>query len=206
MPIPLRLRVLLNRWRRRLARWLLFEIVFGERAGDATATALPLTRISPSSCLEHEEGLLLADHVFIGHFNYIEALHGVRIDEGVQITNFVSVVTHSSHRSQRLMGREYAITAPEGRVGFIKGPVHIGPYCFIGPHSTIEANTRLGRGCLVASHSRVRGDFPPFSILAGSPARVVGDTRTVDARWLDEHPDWRVHYEAWAGGHPAPGD
>jgi acetyltransferase-like isoleucine patch superfamily enzyme len=194
--MSLRIRSLVNRWRRRLARWLLFDIVFGEvsRGGDP----LPLTRLSPSTCLEHEDGLELGDHVFIGHFNYIEALHGVRIEEGVQITNFVSIVTHSSHRSQRLMGRAYAVTPPDERIGFVKGPVHIGAYCFIGPHTTIEANTRLGRGCLVASHSRVRGEFPDFAVIAGSPAVIVGDTRASDARWLDAHPAWREAYEAWA--------
>ena len=193
--MTLRLRAWFNRGRRRLARWLLFDIVFGEVS--SRGDALPLTRISPSACIEHESNLLLGDHVFIGHFNYIEALHGVRIDEGVQVTNFVSIVTHSSHRSQRLMGREYAVTPPEQRVGFVKGPVHIGAYCFIGPHSTIEANTTLGRGCLVTSHCRVRGRYPDFAVIGGNPARVIGDSRSADGPWLDEHPGWREHYEAW---------
>jgi acetyltransferase-like isoleucine patch superfamily enzyme len=198
--MSLTLRSWFNRARRALAQLLLFRIVFGERAADGTG--LPLTRISPSTCIEHPKGLTLADHVFIGHFNYIEALHGVRIDEGVQITNYVSIVSHSSHRSARLMGRAYAVTPPEARVGFIAGPVHIGAYSFIGPHSTIEANTRLGRGCLVASHSRVRGEFPDFCVLAGSPAVVVGDTRDDDTPWLAEHPGWREHHRAWAGPLP----
>jgi acetyltransferase-like isoleucine patch superfamily enzyme len=190
------LRSALNRWRRALWEQLAFRIVFGERGRDGAL--LPLTRISPTTCIEHPPGLQLGDHVFIGHFNYIEALHGVRIDEGTQITNYVSILSHSSHRSLRLMGRAYAVTPPGRRVGFVAGPVHIGPYCFIGPHSTIEANSVLGRGCQVASHSRVRGVFPDFAIIAGSPARIVGDTREADARWLDRHPQWRDAYEAWA--------
>lgn len=191
------LRIWVNRLRRALLDGLGFRIVFGEAASDGVER--PLTRISPSTCIEHLPGLQLGDHVFIGHFNYIEALHGVCIDEGVQITNYVSILSHSSHRSLRLMGRAYAVTAPPGRVGFIEGPVHIGAYSFIGPHTTIEANTRIGRGSLVASHSRVRGDFPDFAVIAGSPAVVVGDTRDDDARWLESHPEWRAHYEAWAG-------
>lgn len=196
------LRIWVNRMRRALLDVLGFRIVFGEAATDGAE--LPLTRISPSTCIEHPPGLVLGDHVFIGHFNYIEALHGVRIDEGVQITNYVSILSHSSHRSLRLMGRAYAVTPPHGRVGFIEGPVHIGAYSFIGPHTTIEANTRIGRGSLVASHSRVRGDFPDFAVIAGSPAVVVGDTREDDARWLEAHPEWRAHYEAWAGPLLAP--
>lgn len=191
------LRSWINRWRRALVRGLAFRIVFGERAADGRL--LPLTRISPSTCLEHEEGLVLADDVFIGHFNMIEARAGVRIDTGVQITNFVSILTHSSHRSLRLMGHEYGTVPIEERPGFISGPVHIGAFCFIGPHTTIEANTRLGKGCVVQSHSRVRGEFPDFAVIAGVPARVVGDTRDTDLPLLDANPQWRSRYEAWAG-------
>jgi acetyltransferase-like isoleucine patch superfamily enzyme len=191
------LRQWLNRVRRALAQALLFRMVFGERASDGRT--LPLTRISPSTCIEHEEGLTLADDVFIGHFNFIEALQGVRIDTGVQITNFVSIVTHSSHRSMRLMGHDYGTVPVEQRPGFIAGPVHIGAFSFIGPHCVIEAGTRLGKGCLVESHSRVRGEYPDFAVIAGNPAVAVGDTRDADAVLLAAHPQWRARYEAWAG-------
>ncbi len=191
------LRPWINRARRALARVLLFRFVFGERSNDGRA--LPLTRISPSTCIEHQEALSLADDVFIGHFNFIEARQGVRIDTGVQITNFVSIVTHSSHRSLRLMGHDYGTVPLEQRPGFIAGPVHIGAFSFIGPHCVIEAGTRLGKGCLVEAHSRVRGDFPDFAVISGNPAVTVGDTRDADAALLAASPEWRARYEAWAG-------
>jgi acetyltransferase-like isoleucine patch superfamily enzyme len=194
--MSVRFRTLLNRARRAVGRLLLFRIVFGERTHEGAPLAS--TRISPSTCIEHPRGLHLGDHVFIGHFNFIEALHGVRIDTGTQITNFVSVLTHSSHRSLRLMGTAYAEVTAD-RPGLVTGPVHIGAWCFIGPHTVIEAGTRLGKGCLVESHSRVRGDFPDFSVIGGVPARVIGDTRDADSALLDQHPEWRAHYEAWAG-------
>jgi len=196
------LRSSVNRWRRALWHALFFRVVFGERA--VNGRWLSRTRISPSTCLENEQGLVLADDVFIGHFNFIEASNGVRIDTGVQITNYVSILTHSSHRTLRLMGHAYGAASPGHRPGFVGGPVHIGAFCFIGPHSVIEANTRLGKGCLVESHSRVRGDFPDFAVIAGSPAQVVGDTRKRDAVLLAAHPEWRALYEAWAGADAIP--
>jgi len=191
----------LRAWTNRARRWLwhrlFFRILFGERAADGRL--LPLTRLSPTTCIEHEDQLQLADNVFIGHFNFIEASHGVRIDAGVQVTNYVSIVSHSSHRSLRLMGDAYGEVPEGGRPGFVAGPVHIGAFSFIGPHSVIEPNTTLGKGCLVLSHSRVRGDFPDFAVIGGAPAVVVGDTRDGDAALLERHPAWRPHYEAWAG-------
>ena len=189
------MRAVLNRWRRRLWHALFYRMVFGERG--LGGRALPHTRIAPSTCIEGEQGLRLADHVFIGQFNFIDATAGLQIGEGVQITNFVSIVTHSSHRSIRLLGRSYA-THEGPKPGYINGPVAIGPYSFIGPHSLIEAGTRIGKGVVVCAHSQVRGEVPDFAILAGAPARQVGDVRERDARLLAEHPELRPHYEAWA--------
>ncbi len=190
------MRAWLNRCRRRLWRWMFFRMVFGERASDGRA--LPFTRISPCTCIEHEDRLELGDHVFIGHFNFIEASAGVRIDEGAQITNYVSIVTHSSHAALRVMGREYAQDAA-ARAGFVSGPVRIGAYTFIGPHSVIEAGTTLGKGCVVAAHSVVRGEFPDFSFIRGNPATREGDTREADLKTLQVHPELAERYRAWAG-------
>lgn len=184
------MRGLLNRWRRRLARWLLFRTVFGERGA-------PGSRIAPSTCIEQEEQLQLGDHVFIGQFNFLEASAGIRLGEGVQITNFCSLVTHSSQQAQRLLGAAYSAW-PEPKPGMKRAPIEIGAYSFIGPHSLIEAGSKLGKGVLVCAYSQVRGEVPDFAIVAGQPAVVVGDVRDKDSAWLDRHPECRAHYEAWA--------
>jgi len=119
----------------------------------------------------------------------------------VQITSHVSIVTHSSHRTMRLLGRAYVDSGTD-KPGWIAGPVHIGAYSFIGPHALIEANTRLGRGTLVCAGSFVRGTYPDFAILEGRPARVVGDSRRADEAWLERHPELRAHYDAWAQAAP----
>lgn len=189
-------RARLNRWRRRAWHLLAHRMLFGERAADGRVLAA--TRIAPSTCLEGLDGLDLADHVFIGQFNFIEASAGLVIEEGVQITNFCSIVTHSTHRSIRLMGRLTAAASGE-RIGDMRSPVRIGAYSYIGPHSLIEAGTTIGRGSLVAAYSRVRGTHPDFAVLAGNPAQVVGDTRQRDAEWLERYPQLREAYGAWAG-------
>jgi acetyltransferase-like isoleucine patch superfamily enzyme len=192
----------LNRLRRRLAHLLLHRVVFGEVSGGRYR---PYARIAPSTCIEHEERLQLADHVFIGAFNFIEASGGVTLGEGVQITHHVSIVTHSSHRAMRLLGRAY-VDWPAGqpRPGWVAAPVHIGPWCFIGPHTLLEPGTRLGRGCIVRAGSVLRGDYPEHAVIAGNPAVVVGDARDGDAKALTADPSLLRHYEAWAGARAKP--
>ena len=204
MALRLRLRAWINRCRRRMARALLYRVVFGERSGGAAdeRALRPFTRISPAACIEHDDRLVLGDHVYIGPFNFLEASGGIRLGDGVQITSHCSIVTHSSHRAMRLLGEGFVnwpVDKLGERPGWIAGPVEIGPWSFIGPHSLIEAGTRLGRGTLVCAGSFVRGDFPAFVILEGRPARVVGDSRRADERLLARHPELRTLYDAWAG-------
>ncbi|MDR0479013.1 MAG: acyltransferase [Burkholderiaceae bacterium] len=199
MNLPTALRARINGWRRRLWQPVFFRMLFGE-AGQG-GQLLPLTRLSPTVCIEHPEGLHLADDVFMGHFNFIEASGGVRIERGVQITNFVSIVSHSTHRSVRVaaaLSGQPALLEGAERAGDVRAPIEVGAYGFIGPHSTIEAGARLGRACLVQAYSRVRGAFPDFSVIGGQPARVLGDVREADRRWLDAHTEWLPAYEDWA--------
>ena len=83
-------------------------------------------------------------------------------------------------------------------IGYSKGPIIIGAYTFIGPHTTIMPDTKIGKGCLVAAYSYVKGDFPDFSIISGNPAKIIGDTRTLDAPFLEENPLLKSSYDAWA--------
>jgi acetyltransferase-like isoleucine patch superfamily enzyme len=58
--------------------------------------------------------------------------------------------------------------------------------------------TKIGKGSIVAAYSYVRGEFPDFSIIAGNPAQVVGDTRTKDNILLNQHPELQAFYDEWA--------
>ncbi len=157
---------------------------------------LPLTRIGSNTSIVGEDNLNLANDVFIGQFNFIEASNGIRIAEGCQITNYISILSHSSHQSIRLYGAAYRKTSDH--LAYVKGKVEIGKYTFVGPHSTILPNTKIGKGSIVSAYSMVKGEFPDFAIIAGNPAKVIGDTRDKDKEWLEKHPELLKFYEAWA--------
>lgn len=56
-------------------------------------------------------------------------------------------------------------------------PVVIGKNCFIGCNSLILKGTELGDGCVVGAGAVVCGKFPPNSVIAGNPAKIV---RTIE--------------------------
>lgn len=193
-------RPLIGLWQRLVAP----RMVYGVRSADGGWR--PHSRIGSHTHVEAHGRLVLGDHVFIGQFNFIDASGGLRIDEGCQITNFVSVLTHSSHLALRLERERYwGHAAP---AGLQRAPVALGAWSFIGPHSVIAPGSTLGRGVLVKAGSYVSGDVPAFAIVEGQPARVVGDTRELDRAWIEQHEasygePARLAYEAWARGEGA---
>jgi acetyltransferase-like isoleucine patch superfamily enzyme len=181
-------------WRRIFAP----RMLYGWRAADGSWLAH--TRISSSTHIESPGSLHIADHVFVGHFNLLDASGNLTLGEGVQITSHCALLTHSSHQALRLTGRAY--WGHPQPPGFLRAATVVGPYCFIGPHSVVAPGSRLGRGVLVRAFSYVSGEVPDFAIVAGQPARRIGDTREVDAAWLKDHPELRTDYEAWAQSAP----
>lgn len=54
-------------------------------------------------------------------------------------------------------------------------PVRIGDHAWIGIRCSILEGVTLGRHAVVAAHSVVKDDVPPYTLVAGTPARVVRD-------------------------------
>ena len=156
---------------------------------------LPLTRIGSTVTLIGENNFNIENNVYIGQYNFIEATNGITIKEGCQITNFISIITHSSHKSIRLYGKHY--TKVSDKIAYGKGSVTIGKFTFVGPHSVIMPNTVIGKGSIVSAYSYVQGEFPDYSIIGGNPAQVIGDTRELDKPYLDKHSELKGYYDEW---------
>lgn len=56
--------------------------------------------------------------------------------------------------------------------------ISIGSDVWVGANATILKGARIGDGCIIATGSVVlRGDYPPRSVIAGNPARVVKELK-----------------------------
>jgi len=53
----------------------------------------------------------------------------------------------------------------------------LGENCWVGMGAVLLAGTHLGEGCVVGAGAVVNFAAPPFSILAGNPARIIGSAR-----------------------------
>lgn len=61
----------------------------------------------------------------------------------------------------------------------------IGPRASIGSNSTILGGISVGKQALVGAGAVVTHDVPDYAIVAGVPARMIGDTRTTTRKGHD---------------------
>lgn len=100
----------------------------------------------------------------------------VYIKKYTVISRDVTIVTNN-HRStvgipQCLLGASH--------INDTSKDIHIGEDVWVGTRSTILAGGDLGRGCIVGACSMVTKPVPPYALVVGSPARIVGVKFTID--------------------------
>jgi acetyltransferase-like isoleucine patch superfamily enzyme len=143
------------------------------------------TRISSTALLSDKKKISIGDNCWIWHHSILDGSNGIEIGNGVQIGAWVGVFTHSSHIAIRLHGENYLRVDRDDRVGYIRGPVTIGDYTFIGAGAIILPGVSIGSGCVISAGALVIKDVPDNAIVAGNPARVIGNVMDLDKEFLE---------------------
>lgn len=144
---------------------------------------MKLTRISSSTKIVSRSHLDINDNVWIGHYSLLDASNGIELGKGVQTGAFVSIFSHSSHISIRLLGKNYLQS--NERIGYIDGKVIIGEYSFIGTNCTIFPAVTIGKGCLIRAGSVVTKSIPDFAVASGNPAVIIGSILNLDEKYFN---------------------
>lgn len=97
----------------------------------------------------------------------------ITIGEQVTMSSYIRVLTHDW--ALHTIAKAFDIPQ-ESPIGRIKG-VKVGDYSFIGTGTILMPGCDIGKGCIIAAGTVVRGKIPDFSIYAGSPGEVIGDSR-----------------------------
>ncbi len=113
--------------------------------------------------------LLLEDGVAIGPFNIINAFDDCSIRGNSMLGPYVNIncADHGMERGKEPMRFQCGCY----------GPVVIEEDCWICSHAVILKGVTVGEGAVVAAGAVVNEDVPPYAIVAGVPARVVGNRR-----------------------------
>lgn len=163
---------------------------------DATGSFRERTRISDTALLYHPEKIVIGDNVFVGHYNILDGVGGITIGEGCQFAAYVGIFTHSSHIAIRLYGDHYQEVPEDEKKGYRLAPVRLGRYVYVGAGARVFSGVSIGDGAVLYAGAYVSADVEPFQIVAGNPARPIGDARDLDRPYLDD-PQILEWYEEW---------
>ena len=111
------------------------------------------------------EGLRIGDNSNIGRYSYVGCSGLITIGRNVMISPRVSLYAenHNFQDTERPMKEQ----------GVTRESIKIEDDCWIASGAIILAGVTIGKGSIVAAGSVVTRDVPPFSIVAGSPARII---------------------------------
>ena len=131
------------------------------------------------------EGSKIERNVTMGPYSHLRP--GAHLQEGVHLGNFAEVVRstlesgvhmgHFSYIGDSHVGEDTnigagTITANYSREG-TKSRTTIGKKAFIGSDTILRAPVEVGEGAATGAGSVVTKDVPPYTIVAGVPARVI---------------------------------
>ncbi|MCU0851000.1 MAG: acyltransferase [Candidatus Thermoplasmatota archaeon] len=107
----------------------------------------------------------IGDDVWIGPHCMIDGTGGLSIGHHSNISVGVKIFSHDTVKR--------ALTGGKHQIEY--APVSIGNCCFIGTDTVILKGVTLGDRCLVGANSLVNKSFSANSVLAGIPAKKIGE-------------------------------
>jgi acetyltransferase-like isoleucine patch superfamily enzyme len=136
--------------------------------GYHAAMSIPVTMLADRPCARIVIG---ADSRLHGCF--IHAWDDVTIGRKCLIAAGAQIIDSNGHSTELQHARVRT------RLQDAPIPINIADFVWIATGALILKGAKIGEGCIVAANSVVlEGEYPPFSIIAGAPARVV---HTIDA-------------------------
>jgi acetyltransferase-like isoleucine patch superfamily enzyme len=119
----------------------------------------------------------IGDYVYFNSGGVIRSAHAVNIGSHCLFGPGVAIWDTDNHPLSRAQRHKHAETIPFGRTDPYEaggGPITIGNDVWVCMDALILGGVTIGDGSIVAARSVVTHDVAPMTMVAGCPARVIG--------------------------------
>jgi acetyltransferase-like isoleucine patch superfamily enzyme len=125
--------------------------------------------ISKNGSARFNPKIQIGDNVIMNYGCHIGAINFIKIGNNVLLASNIYISDHdhghTNYEDMRL--------PPVCRNIVSKGPVIIEDDVWVGEGVAILGNVTIGKNSIIAAHAVVTKDVPPFSVVAGVPAKVI---------------------------------
>jgi len=117
----------------------------------------------------YDSSLVIGDvHVgkntWIGPFTILDGSGGLEIGNNCSIASGVQIYSHETVF--------WALSG--GKMEYTRSKTMIGDCCYMGPNTVVKMGVKIGNHCLVGANSFVNIDLEDYSIVEGSPCKIIG--------------------------------
>jgi acetyltransferase-like isoleucine patch superfamily enzyme len=108
----------------------------------------------------------VGNNTWIGPYTVLDGSGGeLSIGDFCSISSGVQIYTHDSVMWSLSGGKKEKVT----------NTTIIGDNCYIAPMCIISMGVTIGKCCVIAANSFVNKSYPDYSIIAGTPAKRIGE-------------------------------
>ncbi|MCP1121500.1 acyltransferase [Robbsia andropogonis] len=152
------------------------SLIVGERT--LVKGSLTVSCIKEYAGWKYDGAVTIGSDVYIGAFCQLHAIHHISIGDGSVLSDFVYIVdsAHGDFKPSEINIMQRELSS--------KGPISIGKNVFIGMGAIIMSGVSLGDNCVVGAGSVVTKSFPAFSMIGGSPAKLMKFYDSKTAKWI----------------------
>lgn len=162
---------------------------------DATVVIGDRVSVRRGTTIQAHQGghVLIGNDVAIGENVFISAMIGIRVGDGVGISNMVDLHDHN-HRERS----HHNLRSPElvpWTSGFTGAPIVVEAGAVLSNKASITAGVRIGQNSILGANSVATRTIAPNTIAAGTPAKPI---RTFDGP-ISTNDDRQTLRFAWFG-------
>lgn len=127
--------------------------------------------------------IIFGKNIQLNDFVHISAIDHVEIGDGTLMASHIYISDNTHGRYKGGENDSSPLIPPDHREYFT-APVVIGKNVWIGEGVIVLPGVTIGDGCVIGAHTIVNKDIPAYSMVVGSPAKIIKEYSFEKKCWI----------------------